>query len=268
MTVKELYTYPVKSTRGTSLQSAEILRTGLRNDRCVAIIDEDNKVITGRERHELITISAKIYKNELFIFTEKAANFSFALPYEADITQVNLFRNKVSGKLFSKPASNWISKFLKGDYRLIFLDEEYNSLQKKRGGRDGERKGYADSAPVHLINLKTLNYLNSKLVSKVSERNFRPNIVIDGGEPFEEDTWSVIDINGCRFRLQERTKRCIFIAIDPERSKINRNMQPLTALAKLRFKMGLKPTIGVGLVPINTGVISTGNQVKIMKQLK
>ena len=268
MTVKKIYTYPVKSTRGTSLQSAEILKTGIKDDRCVAIIDGHNKVITGRERHELISISAKIKKNQLVISTEKAANFSFALPYEADVVQVNLFRNKVSGKLFARSASNFISKFLKGDYRLIFLDRAYNSLQKKRGGLDGERKGYADSAPVHLINLKTLNYLNSKLVSKVSERNFRPNIVIDGREAFEEDSWSVIDINGCRFRLQERTKRCIFIAIDPERSKMNRNMQPLTALAKLRFKMGQKPTFGVGLVPIHTGVISTGNQVKIMEEAK
>lgn len=267
MKVRKLYTYPVKSTRGAAMASIELLESGFSNDRCVAIIDKNNRIITGRERHELITINTKLNKKDLHVSTDNGDSFSFALPYEAEVMNVSLFRNQVSGKLFSKPANTWISHFLKDDCRLLFLDKEYTTLQGKRGGRKGEKKGYADATPVHLITLSTLEYLNSKLVSKVDERNFRPNIVIDGGEPFVEDSWSIIAINECRFRVQERTNRCIFTTLDPETSKANKKLQPLTALAKIRLKMGLRPTFGIGLVPMDKGVLSTGDQVEIMERL-
>ena len=93
---------------------------------------------------------------------------------------------------------------------------------------------YVDSAPVHLINLKTLAYLNSKLKDKVGLENFRPNIVIDGDEPFEEDYWTEISINGCILKLHKPTERCIFTTINPKTTVKNADVEPLTTLAKIR----------------------------------
>ena len=266
MKVSELYYYPLKSTRGIALETAEVLRSGFRDDRCVAVIDEKDRIVTGREASDLLQIHAKIVKKHLVLTTSDRKEYPFSLPYEGESTEVKLFRNPVLGKVFSQKATKWISEFLNNDYRLIFIDQDYNSVREKRGGKIGELKTYSDSSPVHLINLRTLEYLNSKLKSAVGVRNFRPNIVIDGHEPFDEDTWSIIQINGCRFRLQERTSRCIFTTIDPKTSKKDQKMQPLSALAKLRLKMGLRPTFGIGLVPLQEGFISIGDELKIIEK--
>jgi len=264
MEIKELYQYPLKSTRGVTLETTEILKTGFKHDRCIAVIDKKNRVVTGRERPELLKIRSKIEMQYLRLSIPETNEFSFALPHEGEVTEVKLFRNPVLGRVFSAKAANWISNFLNDDFRLVFIDNAYNLVQEKRGGKVGEYKAYSDSSPIHLINLRTLDCLNSSLKSAVGVRNFRSNIVVDGMEAFEEDTWSTVEINGCRFRAQERTSRCIFTTINPETSKKNRNMQPLSELAQIRLKMGLRPTFGIGLVPLGEGFMSLGDELKII----
>lgn len=266
MKIKELYSYPVKSTRGIALETAQVLRTGFKNDRIVAIIDRQNKIVTGREHPKLIQLVASIENGGLIISAGEHQKFSFALPSQKDNIEVKLFRNKVSGKVFDERAKEWISDYLQGDFRLLYLGNEFNAVLSKRGGKEGELKGFSDSSPIHLINLGTLNYLNSKLKSEVRVRNFRPNIVIENAEPFEEDKWSILKINGCLYRIQELTARCIFTTIDPKTCIKDADMQPLTTLAMLRMKMGDKATFGIGLVPLDEGVVSISNKIKVIEK--
>ncbi|QWX85022.1 MOSC domain-containing protein [Cellulophaga sp. HaHaR_3_176] len=268
MKVNKLFVHPIKSARGISLPSAEILITGFKYDRCIAVINTSNKIITGREYPNLLKINCRIGKGNLIINSDKEDEFIFPLPHENKISTIKLFNKEVVGTLFAESANNWISTFLKDDFRLVYIEDDYNYLQEKNGGRPEEKKGYADATPVHLISLTTLEYLNSKLTKKVGVRNFRPNIVIDGVEPFEEDSWSVIAINGCYFRVQETTTRCIFTTIDPKTAEKDKNIQPLKELADLRSKMGLKPTFGISLVPLEEGVISEGNSVTVIENKK
>jgi hypothetical protein len=186
---------------------------------------------------------------------------SLALPALNDSVQIRLFRNKITGKLFDVKSNQLISSYLEGDYRLVYIANDYREVLPKRGGRSGEFTGYADSSPVHLINSKTLEHLNSKLDTEVCALNFRPNIVIDGLKAYEEDSWSEISINGCLFRVQERTSRCIFTTIDPNTQYKNPVLEPLTTISKIRLIKGQRPTFGINLVPIAKGSISIGDKV-------
>ena len=180
---------------------------------------------------------------------------------------IKLFRNTVLGHLFKKEANELISDFLQGQCRFVYVGNSFRPLLKSRGGIDGDTTAYADSSPVHLINLKTLQYLNTSLKEKVTTRHFRPNIVVDGNAAFEEDSWAIIEINGIRFRLQEKTQRCIFTTIDPNTFEKNKELQPLSSIAATRAKSSQRPTFGIGLVPSENGIIAIGDKIKIIKTL-
>ncbi|WP_149276323.1 MOSC domain-containing protein [Pareuzebyella sediminis] len=267
MQITKLYTYALKSSTGLERDTVSFQRSGFIHDRSVAIINAQNKIITGREEPKLLTILSEINDQKLHLTVNSLGRYSFPLPNKDNSPiQIKLFRDSVSGQLFQEEANELISKLLKGSYSLIYIGNAYRPLLDKRGGKMGEITGYADSSPIHLINTKTLNYLNERCSNKFSDQNFRPNIVIDGVKPFEEDSWSLISINGFHFRLQERTQRCIFTTIDPETQNRDREQEPLRTIAKIRRAIGLRPTFGVNLVPLTAGSIGIGSKLEVVKK--
>jgi len=212
--VTDIYEYPLKSSRGNRLASAEIGFAGLINDRKVAVINSNNKIVTGREYPELLRVGSEINKNFLHLKSPGQENIAIDLNLNRTHIIAKLFGQQVGGAVLESGGSQWISKVLNGDFRLIAIFNDSDTLSGKALKTREFSAKYVDSAPVHLINLKTLAYLNSKLKDKVGPQNFRPNIVVEADEPFEEDYWTEININGCFLKLHKPTERCIFTTID------------------------------------------------------
>ena len=259
--ITELYNYPLKSSRGSLLKTVEVLPTGFRDDRIVALVDSKDKIVTGREHPQLLKLQSEISQNSLTLQSTNSGVTHFPLPKDGKEVQVKLFRNAVYGYEFDNTSNEWISNYLDGTYRLIYIQSRLNPVLGNRGGEEGELKTYADSSPVHLINLASLHEVNIMMDKKVGVRNFRPNMVIEGAEPFEEDTWSRIQINEVIYRVQEKTQRCIFTTIDPITCNKHTDMEPLASIAQMRLKKGLKPTFGINLVPLNSGTVSVGDEI-------
>ncbi|WP_373516609.1 MOSC domain-containing protein [Pricia sp.] len=261
--VTDIYEYPLKSSKGNRLKRAEIGLSGLKNDRKVAVIDNGNRIITGRDFPELVRISSEIKNGRLILKSPDEVSIPVILYSDYADKTATLFGKKVAGAVLTGDSSQWISDVLKGNFRLIYFAAGSGPLVGNRLRKKEPCTTYVDSAPVHLINLKTLAYLNSKLPYKVGPENFRPNIVVDGDEPFEEDYWTEISINGCRLKVQERTKRCIFITINPKTALKNPNIEPLSTLARIRRSNNQAITFGIDLAPINQGFIYVGDNVII-----
>lgn len=260
--IKKLFRYPIKSTRGTSSRKLGVLSSGFENDRKVAVVNRKDKIVTGREASKLLHLKASISDEMLSIEAKFMDNISFQLPNKNDNHMYKLFRNDVTGIPLGRDADLWISQYLGGHYRLIHLGRNTTTVQQKRGGALNETKNYADSSPVHLINAQTLLVLNERLKNKVHVRNFRPNIVVGGAAAFEEDSWKLLEISGIHYRVQERTNRCVFTTIDPETGRQDNSMEPLKRLASIRLRMGMRPTFGIGLVPLSEGTIEVGSEIK------
>jgi uncharacterized protein YcbX len=60
MHVAELWVYPVKSLRGQQLQRTLITRDGIPGDRCVQVRDGDDRLVTARTRHRLLSLDATL----------------------------------------------------------------------------------------------------------------------------------------------------------------------------------------------------------------
>ncbi len=87
---------------------------------------------------------------------------------------------------------------------------------------------------------------------------FRANLVINGGDPFQEDHWRDITIGAARFTVVKPCARCVIITTD-QNSGV-RGKEPLRTLATYRSK-GHKVMFGMNAVGDDAGTVSVGDLV-------
>ncbi|XP_077341919.1 mitochondrial amidoxime reducing component 2-like isoform X2 [Lithobates pipiens] len=148
--------------------------------------------------------------------------------------------NEVLGRDCGDEASRWITNYLKNVqiYRLVQFEDRMKRRNPKKEYptyTENDQVAYPDLSPLLLLSDASLEDLNSKLEHKVSIRNFRPNIVVSGCEPFAEDSWKEIQI-GEHVRLKQvmPCPRCILTTVDPDTGIINMK-EPLETMRSYRL---------------------------------
>ena len=95
-------------------------------------------------------------------------------------------------------------------------------------------------------------------------KRFRPNLVVEGSGPFDEDTWKRIRIGETVFHVVKPCGRCVITTIDPERGEFD-GKEPLRTLAKFR-KVGDLVMFGQNLIAERPGgTIRVGDEVEILE---
>jgi len=123
---------------------------------------------------------------------------------------------------------------------------------------------FADCAPYHLLSSGSLEDLSRRtagdnsIESPVSVARFRPNIVVSGMAPYEEDDCWVLKIAGCQFRQLGPTGRCVIPTTDPKTGIRNQEEKPRATLMEYRplpYGDGVHggPTFGIWLAPDDLG---------------
>jgi len=115
-----------------------------------------------------------------------------------------------------------------------------------------------------LINEGSVEELNTRIEQPVTALQFRPNIVIKGPDPYEEDEWKWIKIGDeVIFRNVKPCTRCVFTNIDPITAERHPKEEPLKTLKSYRLieKGGDSPVMGIhlgirqqGKIRLNDGV--------------
>lgn len=127
----------------------------------------------------------------------------------------------------------------------------------------------ADGYPLLVTTVASLDALNA-LIAGGDHREegplpmdrFRPNAVVDGVGPWEEDGWRRIAIGEVAFRVAKPCGRCVVTTTD--QSTGERGREPLRTLARHR-RAGTKLIFGQNLVPEGTGTIRVGDPVRVLE---
>lgn len=155
-------------------------------------------------------------------------------------------------------AAKWLEEAtgVKG-CRLVGLSE-HNSRYVLVNPKQGEeipqglqpRVSLADEAPFLLTTRSSLADLNKRLGKRnqVDMRRFRPNIVIDGFQPWEEDSFKRIRIGAVEFHVWQRCGRCTMTTID--RDSLERCGEPLKTLSTFRERENGQRNFGMHLIPV------------------
>jgi uncharacterized protein YcbX len=124
----------------------------------------------------------------------------------------------------------------------------------------GARVSFADGFPFLLLSEESLADLNRRLPQPLPMNRFRPNLVVAGGQPYDEDTWSRIEIGGIRLRVVKPCGRCVVTTTDQLTGE--RGKEPLQTLATYRKRDG-EVMFGQNVVHEGPGWLRVGDAVRV-----
>jgi len=262
--LSEIYIYPIKSLGGISLEKAQLEEKGLQYDRRWMIVDEDGMFITQRKYFELALLAVKITNGRLIISHKinTGQSISFDLQEDNGIQiPVVIWNDTTAGTEVNTAVSNWFSSYLKFKVKLVKMPEAEKRMVDPRYAANHELVSFADGYPCLLIGQSSLDGLNEKLPNPILMDRFRPNFVFTGGEPHVEDGFEDFYIGAVLFSAVKPCSRCVLITIDQQTGE--KGQEPLRTLASYRT-VGKKIMFGQNLLHQQTGIISVGDELKVM----
>ncbi|HUF04197.1 MAG TPA: MOSC N-terminal beta barrel domain-containing protein [Aridibacter sp.] len=268
--------YPIKSVKGIPRDSAVVGEKGLVGDRMLMVTDDSGGFLTQRDIPALSLIEASVSDASLKLAAPGAGSVIVPIEGGPTLKPVEVWRDRCEAQDLGPGAADWISSFLGAECRIVRMpDEGTRPLDPKYGGG---KVSFADAFPVLLIGESSLEELNSRLKEKLPMNRFRPNLVVIGSAPFEEDRWKRIRIGECEFRVVKPCARCVVTTID-QTSGNKTGKEPLKTLANFRQakdvlpeafeSYGLDPNVvlfGQNLIPVTLGAsIEIGDVVEVLE---
>lgn len=208
--VSELWIYPIKSCKGIQLVENNIVETGFQYDRRFMVVDEENNFLTQRQLHKMALITCEIHGENLEISAPDYPTISLPLnPLKGRSLQATVWSDTCESIEIGEKYNEWFTSFLGLKSKLVYMLETSNRLVDPNYNTTNAITSFSDGFPFLLISQASLDDLNSKLEEKKSMTRFRPNIVVVGTEPFQEDQWQEITIGEIVFQVVKPCSRLI-----------------------------------------------------------
>jgi len=240
--IAALHLYPVKSLRGLALDAAAVTPTGLESggigDREWMVVDPAGRFVTQRELPGLARIAPAIEGDGMVL--RAAGDDELRIPLEAVPSaprDVVVWLSHVKGYDQGDAAAAWLSKRLGRTLRLVRFDRATTRLCNPQfAGDSGAHTLFADGYPVLVIGAASLADLNARLVAGGSPalpmNRFRPNLVVDGLEPYDEDHLDTLSIGAAVLKMVKPCIRCQITTTDQDSAEVG--IEPLPTLAGYR----------------------------------
>ena len=149
--------------------------------------------------------------------------------------------------------------------------EVYRCAPRKEELGYQSKVGFQDAYPLHILNLASVHEIGTKLARDappLGALNFRPNIVITGGEPYAEDSWKRISIGEYEYYVACRTVRCLLPNVNPA-TGIRHGSEPNKTLKTYRRIDEGDPKnacLGMQMVPaVEESKIKVGDAVEVLE---
>jgi uncharacterized protein len=238
-----IHVYPVKGARGISLEESDVLMSGLRHDRRFMLVDAAGKFMTQREHPKLALVDVVLGAQSITI--DGAIEVPLALPF-VERTKVTVWKDTVDAIAVPGDASSWLSDRLGVACTLYWMPP------------DVARCGFADAFPVLVASLASLDDLNARLATPVPMDRFRPNLVVEGGEAFDEERFPTVTIGAVRMTLPKRCDRCVVTTVNQATAEVGK--EPLRTLASYR-KVGNHVYFAMNAIPEREGHVAVNDRV-------
>ncbi len=244
--VSQLWIYPIKSLTGVSLDSVQLEQRGFQYDRRWMLIDKDKRFITQRQYPKMTLIEPSFESDVMsYGLSVRAPDMPvLIIPYPDpqielyDEVEVTCWDDTVNAHHINTAIDNWFSEFLDIDCQLVYMPD--STLRPVDSDYAISKKGddiasFSDGFPNLLISEASLDDLNSRVDIDLTMERFRPNIVLSGCKPYEEDQLGHFKINQIDFFAVKPCSRCVITTINPQTGK-KESKEPLLTLSKFRKK--------------------------------
>lgn len=254
-TVSGIYIYPVKSCRGIGLNSAKLNERGLEYDRQWMVVDNDGNFLSQREHPKMALIRVSLEEELLVLSAPGVSRFDMSLHCGGDKVEVVVHKKKRPAISQDKRAGWWLTFFLGIKCHLVRVS----------------RESFADIYPYLVISQASLDDLNKRIKDTGEQMpmdRFRPNIVVCGYNPYEEDNWERIKIGEASIQGEILCRRCTIPRVDQEIGEM-KSKEPIKTLSTYRSrpkpnKNGKVVVFGKYFSCLSRGEIQVGDKVKVI----
>ena len=261
MKVSALYIYPIKSLQGVSLTEANVREKGFQYDRRWMIIDSSGEAITQRTHTQLSQIRLSMEKDQIILSHKDMADLTIPLILtEGKAMEAVVWGDKVKSIAASDEVNEWFTAVVNEPCKLVFMPEEAARPVDTSRAKNGEQVSFADGYPYLIIGQASLDDLNARMDKALPMNRFRPNIVVEGTKPYEEDEWGEIQIGEVKFRVTHPCKRCVFTTVDQDTG--TKGAEPLKTLSAYR-REGKSVIFGVNTLALEAGTVNLGDPVHL-----
>jgi uncharacterized protein YcbX len=261
LTLAEIRIHPIKSIGGFTVNEARLTDRGPLHDRRWMLVDGEGTFVSQREVPAMACLHTAPHEDG-FRVTDVRDGATLDLPWTCRDDRT-LMTSVWSDRVRTVPAldahSRWFSERLGRALTLVHLPD---ATKRRTDGRYAQSlTSLSDGFPYLIASQASLDDLNARLDVPVPMDRFRPNLVIEGGTPYQEDAWRELLIGTARFRLVKPCARCVIVTTDQRTGE--RDKEPLRTLASYRSK-GNKVMFGMNAVGDTSGTVMVGAQVTVL----
>lgn len=276
MEISALYLYPIKSLGGIAVSEATVEAKGFRYDRRFMLVDPTGVFITQRANHHMALIDVAIVPSEgagdrLHVWHRHQPADVLDLPLEPNTDNlaplaVSIWDDEdVAAVAVGDEADRWFTAKLGKPCQLVYMPHSTHRPVDPAYAQPTDTVSFADGYPYLLIGQASLDTLNQRLPEPITIQRFRPNIVVSGSAPHDEDTWQHFRMGELDFYGVKPCARCVLTTIDPATGE--RGSEPLRTLATYR-QWKHKILFGQNVLPADSiqGVLRVGQAIEVVSR--
>jgi len=238
--IARLFVYPVKSCAGVEVQELLLTAAGPELDRAWMVVDAQGGFVTQREHPRLALVHPQLTHYELVLGTPGMRDLHIAIDLMKQPVLVKVWDDEVPAFDMGEEAAKWFTDFLSKSensspgsshnaYRLVRFDPACQRVSNPKWTGDVRALNqFNDGFPLLLLSEASHAQLNGRLMAVgltgVGIERFRPNMVLSGLQPHDEDLLDVIYV-------EASGKQVILKPVKPCPRCPIPNVDPLTALS-------------------------------------
>ncbi|MFD0021995.1 MOSC domain-containing protein [Streptomyces sp. NPDC058382] len=271
ITVRELVYYPVKGCAGTSVESAQVLGTGLDHDRTFMVVDAADGAFRSQRTHPVmaaIRVTVLHSGAVLALRAEGVEPLRLDVDREGPRRDVSMFDRPLGAAVDQgDTVAEWFSDVLGSKSRLVRAAPGFD---RDGWGDTPGKVNFADAHAVLVTSTASLDDLNARISERgdadsVPMDRFRPNIVLTGkDEPHFEDRVRRMTMGSVELAHSVRATRCNVPLVD-QATGLRRGPEPVRTLATYRREpeYGNRVSFGVKNAVVCEGAVSVGDPVLV-----
>lgn len=228
--ISQLFVYPIKSCAGVAVRDAILTPTGLDLDRAWMVVDAHGEFVSQRELPRMALIQPTLRHHDLVLRAPGMLALHLAIDAAEQPLTVRVWNDEVQAYDMGALAAQWFTDFLcpggspLGPLRLVRFDPDAKRVSDRRwtGGAEALHQ-FSDGFAVLVAGESSLAEFNQQLAEAghpaVGMARFRPNLVLAGLAPYDEDHLDRLVLgegdDRVELRLVKPCARCPIPDIDP-----------------------------------------------------
>jgi uncharacterized protein YcbX len=261
--LKAIYIYPIKSMGGISLQKAVLGPRGVPLDRRWILTDLDGNMLTQRTHQRMALFETRLDEEGILVFPpdKEDEEDNILIPfdfYEEEEAEIQVWDTKGKASALGQAFDLWFSFHLQTPCRIWFMPEDSNRKLESSYTEYRGPMSFADGWPLLMLSEASLQGLNQQLDEAVLMDRFRPNLVVEGIFPFQEDGWSRVQIGEAIIEGGKPCGRCTVITVNQQTGE--KGQEPLRTLAAWR-RQNNNAVFGWNMFSREGGEVAVGDSI-------